>query len=99
MSTKRKIIQSLAFGVVAEAIAVGVSLILLLVASSFHGEPKYNPFLLTAIWLHMPGLLAFNGIILSFSWCVVFCIQALLWSIIRFIIFLWRDRKKRDQSA
>jgi hypothetical protein len=97
MSTPRIILRALAFGVIAETVALAVSFGLY---SLKHGrEPMETPFNWTATVLQMPGIIVSDwfGWRVNYSalcqWSITFFVQALLWAIIGFTFLKWRDRK------
>ena len=98
MSKPRTYSRALVFGLIAEALALAVSFGLY---SLKHGrEPMEPPFNWAATVLQMPGIYlsevaartmsVYTG---WFQWGLVYCVQALIWSIIGFAFFFWRARK------
>ena len=98
MPKPRIFLRAFAFGVTAEAIALAVSFGLY---SLKHGrEPMEPPFNWAATVLQMPGIFVCDMAARSmsvytgwFQWGLVYCVQALLWSIIALGLLFCRTRK------
>src|SRR4030095_9245304 len=104
MSTRRTILGALVFGLIVEAIAMGLSFGV--GSFSYRREPMDDPFSWIAIVLQMPGAFISDSVVQAagnydawFRWAVVFCVQALLWSVICLSFFGRRSRKAKDVSA
>jgi hypothetical protein len=94
----------LVFGLIVETVAIGLSFGI--GWFSYRREPMDDPFSWIAIVLQMPGAFISDSVVQAvgnyeawFRWTVVFCVQALLWSIIGLAFFLWRARKTKDASV
>lgn len=98
MRTPRIILRAIAFGAIAEAVALAVSFGLY---SLKHGrEPMEPPFNWTATVLQMPGIIVSDSVARTMAvytgwlqWGVTYCVQAVAWSIIGFAFLWWRARK------
>ena len=97
MSMRRIILRSLLFGILAEGVAMAVSLGLY--AMPYGIDSMEPPFKSTATALQMPGIVLSGkvgwGVEYS-AWCqgsIIFIVQALLWGAIAFALLLWRNRR------
>ena len=97
MSTPRIVFRALAFGAIAEAVALAVSFGLY---SLKHGrEPMEPPFNWAATVLQMPGIMVSDwlGWRVDYSawcqWSITFFVQAILWAAIGLAFQSWRVRK------
>jgi hypothetical protein len=100
MTTPRLLLRAVVFGVIAEAAATAISIGLF---SLHHGrEPMEPPFNWTATMLQMPGILVSDAMARTtaihagwFQFSVIYCVQALIWSIIGLAFFGWRARRNK----
>jgi hypothetical protein len=104
MSTPRTILRAFSFGLIVEAMTIGLSFAL--GALSYRREPMDDPFSWLAIVLQMPAAFFSDRVVDAvgndeawFRWTFIFCVQALLWSIVIFGYLRWRDGRRRDVSA
>jgi hypothetical protein len=97
MTTTRTIRRALAFGAIAEFIALAVTFGLYALKQG--REPMEWPFNWTATVLQMPGVIVadrFGWRVDYSAWCqwgIIFCVQAMIWSAIGFVFLTWRARK------
>jgi hypothetical protein len=99
MRTQRIIFRALAFGAIAEMMALLLSFGLYALK---HGrEPMEPPFNWTATVLQMPGIIVSGWLgwrVNYLAWCqwtITFFVQAVLWAALGFVVQLWRVRKAR----
>ena len=98
MRVPRIALRAVLFGGVAEAAALAVSFGLY---SLHHGrEPMEPPFNWAATVIQIPGVFVSEALTRAwamytgwFQWGIVYCVQALLWSMLGFAFFYWRARE------
>ena len=92
-----RILRALAFGAIAEVLALAVSFGLYSLKQG--REPMEPPFNWAATVLQMPGIMVSDrlGPYVNYSgwcqWTMIFFVQAMLWSAMGFVFQLWRVRK------
>jgi hypothetical protein len=96
MNKSQVLFRALVFGVIAEAVCLAVSFGLY--SLKYGREPMEPPFNWTATVLQMPGIIVsdYLGSHVTYSgwwqWCIIFSVQALIWTAIGFVFQLRRAR-------
>ncbi len=101
---RRLLLRSLVFGYIIESVALFITFGLY---SLRHGrEPMEPPLNLIATVLQMPGNVLANALTLRyvyysgvFLWGCTYLIQASLWSLLIYVVLIWRHRWRNHKTS